>query len=109
VVQFVQTAPLPRISGKDIWIYPLQKLEVLTIFANVGGHLLKPAQVLDELQAGLELRSFYSYLARLRRQGLLERDPRCRRGELAYRITERGRERLAYLREHPRQRETKNC
>jgi len=39
----------------------------------------------------------YSYLARLRRQGLLERGPNPRRGRLSYRLTERGTERIAYF------------
>jgi DNA-binding PadR family transcriptional regulator len=75
------------------------KVEVLAIFAQAD-RFLKPDDVLGELQSGLDRRSFYSYLGRLRRQGLLERHPRSRRGQLAYRLTERGRERLAYLREH---------
>ena len=41
--------------------------------------------------------SFYTYLGRLRSQGLLERLPHARRGRLAYRITPRGRDRLVYL------------
>lgn len=39
----------------------------------------------------------YSYLLRLGRQGLLERK-QAARGSLAYRLTERGRARLEYLR-----------
>ena len=79
----------------------MTKIQVLAIFANAD-RFLKPDEVLQELRSGLDRRSFYSYLGRLRRQGLLEKHPRCRRGQLAYRLTERGRERLAYLREHPR-------
>ena len=78
---------------------PVTKVEVLAIFAQAD-RFLKPDDVLGELQSGLDRRSFYSYLGRLGRQGLLERHPRSRRGQLAYRLTERGRKRLAYLREH---------
>jgi DNA-binding PadR family transcriptional regulator len=80
----------------------VNKVEVLTIFANAGG-FLKPDEVLQELEPSPDRRSFYSYLARIRRQGLLERKPGSIRGELAYQLTARGKRRLAYLREHPRQ------
>jgi len=43
-------------------------------------------------------RSFYSYLGRLQKQGLLERHPDSRRGYLAYRLTPRGQARLEYFR-----------
>ena len=43
-------------------------------------------------------RSFYSYLGRLKGQGLLERNPNSKRGQLSYRLTERGRTRIEYLR-----------
>jgi DNA-binding MarR family transcriptional regulator len=36
-------------------------------------------------------------LDRLKKQGLLERSPNPRRGQLAYFLTQRGRARLAYL------------
>ena len=78
----------------------MNKAEVLAIFAVGADRFLKPDEVLEELQSGLDRRSFYTYLGRLRRQGLLERDPRSRGGQLAYRLTQRGKERLAYLREH---------
>lgn len=76
----------------------MNKEEVLAICANAGG-FLKPDQILEELRPRPNRRSFYSYLARLRRQGLLERDRRFRRGELRYRLTNRGKQRLAYLRQ----------
>ena len=79
----------------------MNKIEVLTIFVQAGA-FLKPDEVLEELRPAPDRRSFYSYLGRLRRQGLLERDPRSRRGHLAYRVTARGKERLVYLRQHPR-------
>ena len=85
---------------EDIWILPVKKVEVLVIFAQASD-FLKPDEALEELRSGLDRRSFYSYLGRLRRQGLVERDPRSRRGHLRYRLTERGRKRLAYLQEHP--------
>ena len=78
--------------------FPVTKVEVLAIFADADG-FLKPDEVLQELQSSIDRRSFYSYLGRLQRQGLLERHPHSRRGQLAYRLTERGRKRLAYLQE----------
>ena len=73
------------------------KLSVLLIFAEAKG-FLTPDQVRSKLQPRPDRRSFYSYLARLWKQGLLERVPNPRRGRLSYRITNRGQERVAYLR-----------
>ena len=47
----------------------MTKVEVLAIFAK-SGDFLKPDEVLEKLRSGLDRRSFYSYLGRLRRQGL---------------------------------------
>jgi len=77
----------------------MTKLEVLIIFAQKGD-FLAPDEVEERLQAPPDRRSLYSYLLRLRQQGLLERHPRSRRGQLAYRITQRGRARLVWLRDH---------
>ena len=55
-------------------------------------------QVWLHLQRKLDRRSVYSYLLRLKRQGLLETGPNRGRGHLAYRITERGLARLQYFR-----------
>ena len=52
----------------------------------------------SKLQPCPDRRSFYSYLARLWKQGLLERVSNPRRGRLSYRITNRGQARIAYLR-----------
>jgi len=67
------------------------------IFAEAKG-FLTPDQVCEKLQPSPDRRSLYSYLARLRGQGLLERGPNRRRGSLSYRLTSRGEERIAYLR-----------
>ena len=75
----------------------MTKADVLAIFAQNGG-FLKPDEVLARLHPRPSRPSFYTYLGRLRGQGLLERFPRHRRGQLAYRITLRGRDRLAFLR-----------
>ena len=75
----------------------MTKLEVLQIFAQVNG-FLRPDTVRGRLRAAPDRRSLYSYLGRLRRQGLLDRHPNSRRGHLAYRLTDRGRARLEYLR-----------
>jgi DNA-binding PadR family transcriptional regulator len=74
----------------------MTKAEILSIFDRAGG-FLTPDQVRTQLHWSLDPRSVYSYLLRLCRQGLLERNE-ARRGSLAYRITDRGRQRLEYLR-----------
>jgi DNA-binding PadR family transcriptional regulator len=74
----------------------MTKAEVLSIFDRVGG-FLTPDQVSSKLQPRPDRRSAYSYLLRLSRQGLLERN-HAGRGLLAYRLSDRGRQRLAYLR-----------
>jgi DNA-binding IclR family transcriptional regulator len=75
----------------------MTKLDVLSIFANIGGYL-KPDNIINQLRPVPDRRSFYSYLGRLQRQGLLERHPNSRRGYLAYRLTPRGQARLDYFR-----------
>jgi DNA-binding PadR family transcriptional regulator len=75
----------------------MTKLEVLRIFAQVNG-FLKPDYICGQLHPVPDRRSLYSYLGRLRDQGLLDRHPNSRRGHLTYRLTERGRARLEYLR-----------
>jgi hypothetical protein len=74
----------------------MTKLEVLRIFAQLNG-FLKPDFVCHKIRPVPDRRPFYSYLARLKGQGLLDRHPNSRRGYLAYRLTERGRARMAYL------------
>jgi hypothetical protein len=76
-----------------------RRLEVLIVFAQ-SGDFLGPDGVRERLPNPPERRSLYSYLKRLRQQGLLERNPRSRRGQLAYRITQKGRARLVWLRDH---------
>jgi DNA-binding PadR family transcriptional regulator len=78
----------------------MTKLSVLVIFA-AGKTFLTPDQVRERIQSHPDRRSFYSYLQRLQKQGLLERSPNRRRGYLSYRITPRGHARIAYLRSHP--------
>lgn len=75
----------------------MTKSQVLAIFAK-SGNFLRPDDVCNLLRPVPDRRSFYSYLGRLRRQGLLERHPYPRRGYLAYRLTPRGQARLQYLR-----------
>ena len=75
----------------------MTKLQVLHIFAHRGS-FLTPDDVLRQLRPMPDRRSLYSYLGRLRGQGLLDRYPQSRRGRLAYRLTERGRARMEYLR-----------
>ena len=74
----------------------MTKLEVLRIFAR-SGRFMRPDDVWRQLGCRLNRRSLYSYLDRLRKQGLLERIPSPRRGQLAYCLTQRGVDRLAYL------------
>jgi DNA-binding IclR family transcriptional regulator len=74
----------------------MTKLEVLQIFAQRHG-FMKPDEVWRQLGSRLDRRSLYSYLDRLKKQGLVERNPNPGRGQLAYRLTQRGQGRLAYL------------
>lgn len=74
----------------------MTKVEVLSIFDRAAG-FLTPDQLCGKLQPRPDRRSAYSYLLRLYRQGLLERN-QAGRGHLAYRLSDRGRLRLAYLR-----------
>jgi DNA-binding PadR family transcriptional regulator len=75
----------------------MTKREALTIF-NRAGKFLTPDEAQSQLRPQPDRRSFYSYLLRLARQGLLERRSGGR-GSLAYRISDRGRKRLQYLQE----------
>ena len=67
------------------------------IFAEGKGYLT-PDQARERIHPHPDRRSFYSYLQRPRKQGLLEPSPNHRRGYLSYRITPRGHARIAYLR-----------
>jgi len=73
----------------------MTKREVLTIFNQANG-FLPPDEVQRQLRPPPDRRSFYSYLRRLSRQGLLERRS-AGRGSLTYRISNTGRKRLLYL------------
>ena len=53
----------------------MTKLEVLRIFARTG-RFMKPDDVWRQLGSRLDRRSLYSYLDRLRKQGLLQRGPK---------------------------------
>jgi len=75
----------------------MTKAQVLMIFARSKG-FLRPDDALAQLEPTPDRRSLYSYLDRLRRQGLLDRYPTSRRGQLAYILTERGQARLEYFR-----------
>jgi DNA-binding PadR family transcriptional regulator len=74
----------------------MTKAEVLSIIDRAG-EFLTPDQICWKLQPRPDRRSVYSYLLRLSRQGLLERN-HARRGHLAYRLSDRGRQRLEYFR-----------
>ena len=74
----------------------MTKLSVLLIFAEANS-FHTPDHVCGKIQPRPDRRSFYSYLARLWRQGLLERNPDPRRGRLSYRLTNRGMERIRYF------------
>jgi DNA-binding PadR family transcriptional regulator len=74
----------------------MTKQQILEFFAR-RSNFVSPDEVW-RLQGKLDRRSVYSYLLRLKQQGLLETGPNRRRGHLVYRITERGRARLQYFR-----------
>jgi DNA-binding PadR family transcriptional regulator len=89
--------PDSKWHGNAVFVkIPMTKLAVLIVFAEAKG-FATPDQVRQKLQPNPDRRSFYSYLARLQKQGLLERAPNSRRGPLGYRITRRGQERITYL------------
>jgi len=69
------------------------------VFAK-SGRLLKPDDVLLQLNPRPDRRSLYSYLARLERQGLLFRRAISSRGNLAYIVTARGLARLEYFKKN---------
>lgn len=75
----------------------MTKQQVLEIFAR-GNNFTTPDQIWSGLHRRLDRRSVYSYLLRLKRQGLLETHADVRRGHLAYRLTARGYARLKYFR-----------
>lgn len=80
----------------------MTKLEVLAILA-ANRDFLVPNDICVQLRPQPDRRSLYSYLLRLARQGLLERAPNPRRGRLSYRLTQRGLDRIDYLRQRSRQ------
>src|SRR5215472_8285202 len=88
------------ISAKPTYS-PLTKSTVLEIFARAN-RFLSPDQVCVALQRSWDRRCVYSYLLRLKRQGLLETGPNERRGHLTYQLTERGQARLRYFRSRGR-------
>jgi DNA-binding PadR family transcriptional regulator len=75
----------------------MSKPEVLEILARSNG-FIAPDHVWLSLKPRPDRRSVYSYLLRLKRQGLLETGPNVRRGNLTYRLTQRGQARLHYFR-----------
>jgi hypothetical protein len=77
----------------------MTKQEILEFFARKRNYV-SPDEVWLHLQCKLDRRSVYSYLLRLKRQGLLEAGPNRGRGHLVYRVTERGPARLRYFRSH---------
>src|SRR6202162_484833 len=88
---------LGRLNSVEFqFVFLMTKEGVLTIFNRSGG-FLSPDEVRANLRPYPNRRSFYSYLLRLSSQGLLERRT-IGRGSLAYRLTDRGRARLEYLR-----------
>ena len=74
--------------------YNVLKLRFLSAFSQAGGWLNPPAAAV--LVGFYQIRASYSYLLRLHRFGLLQRR-RSARGPVLYRLSERGRSRLAWL------------
>ena len=92
----VHNRPFHRILP-GVRLLAMTKTEVLSIFDRANG-FLTPDQVRAQLHPSPDRRSVYSYLLRLSRQGLLERK-QAGWGRLAYRLTDRGRQRLEHLRQ----------
>ena len=76
----------------------MTKYQVLAIFAE-SASFLKPDDIWLKLRLRPDRRSVYSYLLRLRQQGLLDRGYGPGSGRLRYGLTARGRKRLEYLRQ----------
>ena len=72
----------------------MTKREVLEMF-YVDTHFVTPDEICRQLREFHHRSSVYSYLFRLHKQGLLSRGRVS--GRVAYRISERGIERLKYL------------
>jgi len=73
----------------------MTKRRVLELFA-ANARFVTPDEIRMCLQNNLQRSTVYSYLSRLRGQGLLERAESWK--HVAYRITSRGIERLKFLR-----------
>jgi Fe2+ or Zn2+ uptake regulation protein len=73
----------------------MTKQEVLDIFAQANGFITRDA-VCGQLRGFHHRGSIYSYLLRLHKQGLLHRE--IINGRIAYRISQRGIERLHFFR-----------
>jgi len=103
--RFANFALISSLSYTSMWLIghgctgndAMNKSLVLAIFSR-SGKFLTPDYACNQLRPAPDRRSFYSYLARLQKQGLLERHPNSRRGHLAYRLTARGQARLEYFR-----------
>jgi len=89
-------------NARDRYFLVTKQL-VLEIFAQ-RNNFTTPDQICLALKRSLDHRSVYSYLLRLKRQGLVETGTNTRRGYLAYRLTERGHARLKYFRSRQGQR-----
>ncbi len=72
----------------------MTKRRVLELFASKA-QFVTPDEIRMHLQNSLQRSTVYSYLSRLCEQGLLERAEAWQR--VAYRITQRGTERLKFL------------
>ena len=77
----------------------MTKSRVLEIFA-ASAQFMTPDEVCTRLRGYRRRCSVYSYLFRLHKQGLLERDKRY--GRVVYRICARGIERLRFLQSRER-------
>jgi DNA-binding PadR family transcriptional regulator len=73
----------------------MTKVEILEAFSKLITPI-SPDELRQSLNVQLDRRSFYSYLHRLNRQGLLARFSEGR-GQLRYYLTTRGNARLNYL------------
>jgi Fe2+ or Zn2+ uptake regulation protein len=74
----------------------MTKQEVSEIFAKAN-HFIPPDAVCRQLRGMHHRSSVYSYLFRLHKQGLLNRQ--IVRGSIAYQISQRGIERLLFFRQ----------
>lgn len=74
--------------------FNVRKIAVLKLLANNGP--MTPPEIAVRTRR-YPVRAMYSYMLHLAKWGLVTRGRRVRRGRMLYQLTEKGRQRLAWL------------